>query len=116
MAPSLLDKQQFHNETGGYLGVVVLSPKGEEVGVSVPPDGYVFLSEDEQRLTAAAPRNPKDNPFVPQDFETIDPASGERKTIPSAPVTPTDARLSPPAAGRPTPADLAHGATGVALA
>src|SRR4051794_18176475 len=116
MSPSVLDKQQFHNETGGYLGVVVLSPKGEEVGVSIPPDGYVFLSEDEQRLTASAPRNPKDNPFIEQEFETIDSASGERKTIRFVPLVPTNDQRFTPGVERPIPSDLANGATGVALA
>lgn len=109
-------KQQFHNETGGYLGVVVLNVKGEEVGVSVPPDGYVFLSAAEQRLTANAPRNPKDNPFVEQEFETIDPASGERKKITFVPLVASSDDRFTPGVERPIPADLAEGATASALA
>jgi hypothetical protein len=113
---STLDKQQFHNETGGYLGVVVLNVKGEEVGVSIPPDGYVFLSAQEQRLTANAPRDPKNNPFVEQEFETIDPASGERKKIRFTPLVPSSDDRFTPGVERPIPADVAAGATASALA
>lgn len=115
MSP-LANKQQFHNETGGWLGVVALNAKGEEVGVSVPPDGYVFLSEEEQRLTASAPRDPKDNPFVPQEFETIDPQSGRRKTIMRTPLVASQDDRYTPGVERPIPADMAGGATGAALA
>jgi hypothetical protein len=115
MSPSLLDKQQFHNQSGGYLGVVVLSPKGEEVGVSVPPDGFVYLSEAEQRLTAAAPRNPKDNPFIEQEFETVDRASGERKMIRFTPLVASADERFVPGVERPIPSDLAE-SRGAALA
>lgn len=112
---SVLDKQQFHNETGGWLGVVVLSPKGEETGVSVPPDGFIYLSEAEQRLTAAAPRNPKNNPFIPQEFETIDPETGGRKTITITPLVASADERFTPGVERPIPADLAE-SRGAALA
>jgi hypothetical protein len=109
-------KQQFHNETGGYLGVVVLNVKGEEVGVSVPPDGYVFLSAAEQRLTANAPRNPKDNPFVEQEFETINQTTGEREKIRFVPLVASSDDRFTPGVERPIPADMASGATASALA
>jgi hypothetical protein len=115
MSP-LANKQQFHNETGGWLGVVALNAKGEEVGVSVPPDGYVFLSEEEQRLTASAPRDPKDNPFVPQEFETIDPETGRRTTVQLTPLVLSNDDRFTPGVERPIPADMAGGATGAALA
>lgn len=60
----LIEKQQYRNTAGWVIGVVTLDRKGEEHGIAVEPDGTVWLSEDERRLTARAPKRDEDNPFV----------------------------------------------------
>lgn len=64
------EKTQFQNNTGSYVGVTILTGKGDAKGISVEPHGKVWLTRDEQALTAQAPRRAEDNPF--------DPRSGER--------------------------------------
>lgn len=68
MAPaqhlSLTEKDEFVNTSAGWLGVVQFSPEGHARGYSVEPGGSVFLSEEEQMLTANAPRDDSDNPFA----------------------------------------------------
>lgn len=58
-------KSLFENVSLGVLGVVTLDHKGNPKGVAVPYKGQIWLSEDEQVLTANAPRNESDNPFLP---------------------------------------------------
>lgn len=81
-----ITKAEFRNTTGGYVGAVTYTPRGEERGIAVPPGGTVWLSEDEQLLTANGPRDPKNNPFLPQSFEVKDKngaviESGERPLL-----------------------------------
>jgi hypothetical protein len=57
-------KSKFQNDSQGVLGVVQFNVEGKPVGVPVPYKGVVFLSEEEQILTANAPRNESDNPFL----------------------------------------------------
>jgi hypothetical protein len=68
MAPaaqtSLNVKDEFVNTSAGWLGVVQFSPDGPAKGYSVEPGGSVFLSEEEQMLTANAPSRDEDNPFA----------------------------------------------------
>lgn len=59
-----MEKQKFRNMTGGFIGVVIENDSGKLAGISLPPGEGVELSEREQRATANAPRDPKDNPFV----------------------------------------------------
>lgn len=61
-----VEKEQFRNESGGYVGVVTLTSRGDDKGMPVAPGDTVWLSEDEQVLTANAPRLAEHNPFVPQ--------------------------------------------------
>jgi hypothetical protein len=62
--PSITSKDEFINTTDGWLGAVQLNHLGQALGVSVEPGGSVFLTEEEQMLTANAPRDDADNPFV----------------------------------------------------
>lgn len=94
-----VEKQEFKNQTGGWLGVVVIGPKGDDRGASVEAGGSVWLSEEEQVLTANAPRRPEDNPFVEQTFESVDPNTGDRSTLKLVPLVPVNS-------GRYVPADL----------
>lgn len=61
---SITDKDEFQNTTDGWLGVVEINHEGKALGASVEPYGSCFLSEEEQILTANAPREDKDNPFA----------------------------------------------------
>lgn len=59
-------KEQFENRDRGWIGVCIIDGKGDVQGKSVGPGERVWLSEAEKIVTAEAPRDPKDNPFVPQ--------------------------------------------------
>lgn len=102
-----VEKRQYRNNTLGWLGVVILSPQGEEVGISVEPQGTVWLSDAEAICTARAPRDPKDNPFEEQAFMEIVPGSEpiERKIRPLVPIS--ESRFVP-AAGRYLPPGVGH--------
>lgn len=115
MAPSI-EKQQFRNNLNGYVGVVVISPKGEDRGASVEPGGTVWLSEAEQTLTANAPRDPKDNPFIPQTWPVEDPETGVLTNVTITPLTPVNEGRFTPAQMRYIPGVEGEGARGVALA
>lgn len=56
-------KDEFRNETKGFVGVITLD-NGKERGVAVRPESTIWLSEAEQVLTANAPRRDEDNPFI----------------------------------------------------
>lgn len=110
-----VEKQEFKNNTGGHLGVVVIGPKGDDTGATVPPDGTVWLSEEEQVLTANAPRRAEDNPFVPQTLQRINPETGEAEDFEVTPLTRTNSNRLVPAQQRPIPADISDAAaTGIA--
>jgi hypothetical protein len=101
-----IEKQQFKNNTGGFIGAVVITARGEDRGIAVEPDGYVWLSEEEQRLTANAPRRPEDNPFLEQELEVVDNLTGERSVVKVTPLTPVSEDRFIPANLRPIPADV----------
>lgn len=71
------DKFEFVNNTEGYLGVVTYAPNGDEKPIAVEPGGTVWLSDAEQELTAKAPKNAQDNPFIEQRVAIIDPDTGD---------------------------------------
>jgi hypothetical protein len=65
-------RDEFRNTTDGFVGVVqFVGPHREPKGVSVDPHGTVWLNEDEQILTANAPRSDDDNPFVNGTLELV---------------------------------------------
>lgn len=84
-----IEKRQYRNNTLGWLGVVVLDPQGKPTGISVAPQGTVWLSDAEAILTARAPAQPKDNPFEEQVFYEVDQAGQqqERRVRPLVPIT-----------------------------
>src|SRR3954468_12234433 len=63
-AVSITNKDEFVNTTDGWIGAVQIDHQGRAAGVSVPPGGSVFLTEEEQMLTANAPVLDEDNPFL----------------------------------------------------
>lgn len=105
MSP-VIDKQQFENQSGGWVGAVVIGPKGDETGVAVEPDGTVWLSEAEQILTANASRKAEDNPFLEQSHRQINPETGEWETVTVTPLVPIQRDRYIPANERPIPSDL----------
>jgi hypothetical protein len=70
-------KTEFHNRTQGYIGAVTINEEGRREVVAVEPGGTVWLDEREERLTADAPRDPKDNPFVVRQIELRDSRTGD---------------------------------------
>lgn len=100
-----VQKQQFRNEDAGWIGVVAIGPKGEDRGMSVAPGDTVWLSEDEQRLTANAPRKPEDNPFIAQKRERINQETGAREEYELTPLVPIDEDRWVPANERYIPGD-----------
>lgn len=59
---------RFRNTSPGYVGVSKYKPNGDEDAIAVEPHGTVELTDEEIELTARAPREVKDNPFLPQPF------------------------------------------------
>lgn len=67
-----VEKKAYKNLTAGHLGVVKLDHLGAQIGHNVEPHAIVYLSDDEATLTARAPRDPADNPFVEKTFQFYD--------------------------------------------
>lgn len=61
---TIATKDEFVNTSDGWIGAVQIDHNGRAHGISVEPGGSVFLSEEEQILTANAPRMDEDNPFI----------------------------------------------------
>ena len=59
-----MEKAEFTNTSAGVCGVTIIEPGGKPKGIAVKPGDTVWLTEEEQILTANAPRKPEDNPFV----------------------------------------------------
>lgn len=57
-------KDQFRNDSGGFISVVTIDARNNANAVAVRPGDTVWLSEEEQILTANAPRNEADNPLT----------------------------------------------------
>jgi hypothetical protein len=50
-------RDEFRNDSGGFIGVITINARGDRVGIAVPPGESVWLSEEEQIETANAPRS-----------------------------------------------------------
>lgn len=94
-------KSKFQNTSPGVAGAVILNHKGEPTGIPVAPKAEVWLSIEEQALTANAPRNAHDNPFLDGTFTLI--AKGE-DLVHERPIG-DDQAPSPVAEPDPDPAD-----------
>jgi hypothetical protein len=101
-----IEKQQFKNQSGGHLGVTVITARGDDKGISVEPDGTVWLSEAEQRLTANAPRRPEDNPFIEQTLQRRSNETGELEEYTVTPLVAVSEDRFVPAEARPIPGDI----------
>lgn len=103
METPTIQKQQFRNESGGWIGVVVINAKGEDRGISVEAGSTVWLSEQEQILTANAPRRAEDNPFLAQTFQRVNPQTSEIEDYQVTPLVPISENRYVPAGDRPIP-------------
>lgn len=111
-----VEKQQFINNTGGYIGVVVIGPRGEDRGASVEAGGTVWLSEAEQRLTANAPRKASDNPFIAQKWTRRSTDTGALEEYDVTPLTPCSDERYVPSDQRYIPANTPAATAGAAAA
>lgn len=96
-------RAKFRNESGGYLSVVTINSRGDEKGVAVDPDGEVWLSQEEIRATAEAPRLAQDSPFEPQEIHYRDAETGEESTRTVTPLVQITELRSVPTTGRHVP-------------
>lgn len=72
-SPAALGEQRkFVNPTRGYVGVNIFGPDGKPTAVAVEPGGEVWLTPEEERMTAEAPRLAVDNPFVKEWKEVVE--------------------------------------------
>lgn len=95
---AVITRDEFVNTSGGWIGVVTITARGDRQAVAVPPGESVWLSEEEQVETANAPRADADNPFINGQLELRTRAQEIRnrrplrpdETGPVAPATPAD--------------------------
>lgn len=59
-----MEKAEFENTGAGVCGAVTIEPGGKQRAVAVKPGDSIWLTEEEQILTANAHRKAEDNPFV----------------------------------------------------
>jgi hypothetical protein len=71
------DRDEFQNRTQGWVGCIRLNRKGDETPDVVEPGGRVFLTAEEQTLTAQAHRRREDSPFEPRTITHFDPFTHE---------------------------------------
>lgn len=70
------EERKFINPTAGFVGANKFGPDGKPTAVPVEPGGEVWLTPEEERMTAEAPRAPQDNPFIkaweePVEFDSF---------------------------------------------
>jgi hypothetical protein len=65
------EKRKWINPTPQYIGAVIYDEDNKRQGVAIEPGGAIWLSAREERATAEAPRDPKDNPFVAEWDEPV---------------------------------------------
>lgn len=66
------EQRKFVNPTPGYVGANIFGPDGKPTSVAVEPGGEVWLTAEEERMTAEAPRSANDNPFVREWEEAVE--------------------------------------------
>lgn len=95
-------KDLFRNDSGGVAGAVTIDPRGGTVSIAVHPGDSVWLTEEEQALTANAPRHAEDNPFINGTFVLVAEAQDikhHRPLRPTAVEVPGEVGAAPVAAG-----------------
>lgn len=66
------EQRKFINPTGGFVGANIFGPDGKPTSIPVEPGGEVWLTPEEERMTAEAPRLSQDNPFVKEWEEPVE--------------------------------------------
>lgn len=66
------EQRKFINPTPGFVGANVFGADGKPTAVAVEPGGEIWLTEQEERMTAEAPRNADDNPFIKEWEEAVE--------------------------------------------
>jgi hypothetical protein len=107
-------KSKFKNVSGGVAGAIQLNHEGKAAGVPVFPNESIWLTEQEQVLTANAPRNESDNPFVNGTFQLEIKAEdaayarpiGDTQQADPPPAPPEGEPEPPPSEGDPEGIDL----------
>lgn len=66
------EQRKFVNPTSGFVGANIFGPDGKPTAVPVEPGGEVWLTPEEERMTAEAPRNAADNPFIREWQEAVE--------------------------------------------
>lgn len=106
-----ITKTPFRNTTRGFIGATILDQNNREKGISVGPDEIVWLTDDEQYLTAHAPRRPENNPFekgvLVKDADARE--VGETRTLPADLPSPAATQEAKAAATGPEPAAVESG-------
>lgn len=64
MPVATITRDEFENTGKGFVGVVTLDDDRKRKAIAVRPGATVWLSEEEQVLTANAPRSEADNPLA----------------------------------------------------
>lgn len=59
-----MEKAEFRNDSPGVCGAVLTEPGGKPKGIAIKPGETVWMTEEDQILTANAPRKAEDNPFA----------------------------------------------------
>jgi hypothetical protein len=72
MRPSLGEQRKFINPTPGFVGANVFGGDGKPTAIAVEPGGEIWLTPEEERMTAEAPRLAMHNPFVMEWEEPIE--------------------------------------------
>lgn len=80
-----VEKVEFENRTQGYLGVVKIDRKGDEISLPVEPGARVFLTDEEIALTGQAHKRKQDSPFELREIVHFDQATGEETARFTAP-------------------------------
>jgi hypothetical protein len=65
-----LVKDGFRNDSGGVAGAIIIE-NNQTKAVPVQPDDMIWLTEDEQALTANAPKHGDNNPFINGTFTLV---------------------------------------------
>lgn len=84
-----LIKDQFRNDSGGVAGAIVLV-NNQQTAIAVQPGDTVWLSEEEQAMTANAPRRPSDNPLVNGTFTLMAEGKDIKHARPLRPIAPDE--------------------------
>lgn len=71
------ERDEFVNRTQGWVGYIRINRKGDEVAESLEPGDRVFLTAEEQLLTARSHRRAEDSPFETRSIVHFDQRTGE---------------------------------------